>query len=435
MTSRRRGRPRPGRWLGAIVGPVAAFSLLAAACGGEGEVSLGEPGTPIELTVGALVPQTGDLSRYGPAGEKAAKLAVTQARAALEAAGSESTVSLEVGDTETDPRAALEAADELIADGSSCLVGAWGSMQTATIGQALVARREVPLISPASTSPEITDLPDEGYVFRTAPSDVLRAPILADAVGEELGTDATISVAGRDDSYGEGLTSEFTDAFEAAGGEVDGPALYPVVAPSYEGPAAAINSSKPDGYVIVDFEQPYGRVGSALIRTDGFDAGTLFTADGLEFDRVPETIPESALDGASGVAVAAPGDTKAGREFADLYAGSKLGPKDLAGFEAQSFDATSLCVLAAVAAGSDDGPAIRSKIADVAGPPGRRYDHTQIDAAVAALEQGEEIDFQGVSGPLDLDSDGDPTVATYELFSYDGRTLQRGEQVEVGAGR
>ena len=91
---------------------------------------------------------------------------------------------------------------------------------------AVAARQQVPLISPASTSPEITDLPDDGYVFRTAPSDALQGQVLADAVGEQFGTDATISVAARNDAYGEGIITAFQEEFEAAGGTDDGPVLY-----------------------------------------------------------------------------------------------------------------------------------------------------------------------------------------------------------------
>ena len=53
-----------------------------------------------DLTVGALVPLTGALSPFGPAGEKAADLAIQEAQAALE--GTDITLAdLASADTET----------------------------------------------------------------------------------------------------------------------------------------------------------------------------------------------------------------------------------------------------------------------------------------------------------------------------------------------
>ncbi|MGB3099895.1 MAG: ABC transporter substrate-binding protein, partial [Solirubrobacterales bacterium] len=201
------------RKLLAIAGAATALSLGVAACGDDDSSTTGggdTSGTLDGLTVGALIPQTGDLSIFAPAGEKAAKLAVEQANAALKSAGSSAEVTLTVGDTETKPQATVQAANKLASDGASCFAGAWASADTIPAGQSVAAKQQIPLISPASTSPEITDLPDDGYVFRTAPSDALQGQVLADAVGETFGTDATISVAARNDAYGEGIATQFS---------------------------------------------------------------------------------------------------------------------------------------------------------------------------------------------------------------------------------
>jgi hypothetical protein len=41
--------------------------------------------------------------------------------------------------------------------------------------------------------------------------------------------------------------------------------------------------------------------------------------------------------------------------------------------------------------------------------------------AIEADQAGEDIDFEGVSGNLDLDDNGDPTVGTYDVYSYDDK--------------
>ncbi|MGI8726858.1 MAG: ABC transporter substrate-binding protein [Solirubrobacterales bacterium] len=428
-----------GKRLLAIASSVAALSLGVAACGddddggGSGDTG-GDAGAPIDLTVGALIPQTGDLSIFAPAGEKAAQLAVEEAQAAFDEVAPDSAVDLQIGDTETKPQPARQAAEGLISDGASCLAGAWGSANTIPVGQSVASRQQIPLISPASTSPEITDLPDDGYVFRTAPSDALQGQVLADAVGEEFGTDATISVAGRNDAYGDGITSQFASAFEDAGGTINGPVLYDVEASSYDSEAAEITSGDPDGYVIIDFEDPYGKVGAALVRTGNFDATKMFTADGLAFDKIPNTIPSDSLDGASGTRPATPEDTDTAQAFVDLYKESDLKPKDRNTFDAQNFDAVTLCVLGAVAAGSTDGADIQAQLQDISGPPGDKYDFTQLGEAITALQNGEDIDFDGISGPIDFDDNGDPTAATYEVFKYNNGSLEVQEQVQKEAG-
>lgn len=419
------------RKLLAVAGVITALSLGVAACGDDnGDSTSSGSSETLDLTIGALIPQTGDLSIFAPAGEKAANLAVEQLNSAFQDAGSDSKVTLTVGDTETKPQPATQAANKLISDGASCMAGAWGSAQTIPVGQSVAASQQVPLISPASTSPEITDLPDDGYVFRTAPSDALQGQVLNDAVAEQFGADATISVAGRNDAYGDGITAAFASEYEAGGGTVNGPVLYDPEASSYDSEASEIVAGNPDGFVIIDFEDPYGKVGAALVRTGDFDSTKMWTADGLAFDAIPDTIPSDALDGASGTRPATPENTDTAKSFTTLFEKSKMDPKERNTFDAQNFDAVSLCALAAVAAGSTDGSDIQSKIQDVSGPPGDQYDYTQFSDAITALQNGDDIDFQGVSGPLDLDESGDPTVATYEVYKYDGGKLTVQKQVE-----
>ena len=425
------------RKLLAVAGAITALSLGVAACGDDddGDSTSGSGSSEtLDLTVGALIPQTGDLSIFAPAGEKAANLAVEELNKGFGDAGSDSKVTMQVGDTETKPQPATQAANKLISDGASCLAGAWGSANTIPVGQSVASSQQVPLISPASTSPEITDLPDDGYVFRTAPSDALQGQVLADAVAEQFGADATISVAGRNDAYGDGITAAFATEWEAGGGTVNGPVLYDPEASSYDSEAGDIVSGGPDGYVIIDFEDPYGKVGAALVRTGDFDATKMWTADGLAFDKIPSTIPSDSLDGASGTRPATPEDTDTAKAFNTLFEDSNMKPKARNTFDAQNFDAVMLCALAAVASGSTEGSDIQGEIQNVASAPGDQYDYTQLSDAITALQNGDDIDFEGVSGSLDLDDAGDPTVATYEVFKYNNGTLEVQEQVEKESG-
>jgi ABC-type branched-subunit amino acid transport system substrate-binding protein len=411
------------RWP-AVAAAVLVLGAGGIACGdedGDGDAGGGAeqpaPETSFELTIGDMVPLTGDLSVFGPAGRKAADLSVEQIETAVGEVGSDIQVTVEHADTETASQAAVQAGRQLISGGASCLTGAWASSNTIPVGTSVAARQRIPQISPASTSAEITDLDDNGFVFRTAPSDNLQGVALADTVEEELGgTDFTVSLAARNDAYGEGFINRFKQAWEERGGSTTGPVLYDPQQPSYNSEAGEITSGNPDAYVIIDFPDTYQRMGAALARTGGFDAETLFTADGLAADEIPEGIPARALAGAKGTRPGTPEEGAEVERFAELF--EEAGGPPRGTFDAQNFDAVMMCFLGAVAAGSSDSQDIQEQLQDVSAPPGDKFTFLQLADAIRALQEGRDIDFDGVTGPIDWDENGDPTTATYEVWTY-----------------
>ena len=410
------------RWL-AVVGATIALGGGLVACGedeeedGDGGAAQTAPETSFDLVIGDLVPLTGDLSVFGPPGRKAADLAVDEIDTAVADVGSDIQVSIEHADTETASQAAVQAARRLISNGASCLAGAWASSNTIPVGTSVAARQRVPQISPASTSAEISTHDDNGFVFRTAPSDNLQGVALADTVEEELGgTDFTVSLAARNDAYGEGFIDRFKEAWEERGGSTTGPVLYDPQQPSYNSEAGRIVSGNPDAYVIIDFPDTYARMGAALARTGEFDASKLFTADGLAADEIPEGVPRRALAGAKGTRPGTPEAGEAVERFGTLF--EEAGGPARGTFDAHNFDAVMMCFLAATAAGSSDGTDIHESLRDVSAPPGDKFNFLALPDAVRALQEGRDIDFDGVTGPIDWDENGDPTTATYEVWTY-----------------
>jgi len=406
------------------------LALGVAACGGEeggggggGAQGGGQPrNVQFDMTIGDLVPLSGDLSVFGPPGQAAADLAVQQINQAAREAGVQTNVTVEHADTETQAQAAVQAARQLISGGASCLAGAWASDSTLPVAKSVAIRQRTPLISPASTSAQITTLEDNGLVWRTAPSDFLQGEALADTVEQELGgTNFTISLAARNDAYGQGLVQAFGRAWQQKGGQVTGPVLYDPEQPNYNSEAQEIVSGNPDAYVIIDFPETYARMGAALARTGNFDASKMFTADGLAAEQIPEEVPKQSLAGTRGTRPGTPEEGQVVQQFNQAF--QRTG-EDRGTFDAQNFDAVMLCYLAAVAAGRADGQAISENLRAVSSPPGTQYNFTQLPQAIRALAAGEDIDFQGVTGPIDFDENGDPTTATYEVYRYgedDGR--------------
>jgi branched-chain amino acid transport system substrate-binding protein len=400
---------------------VAGLSFGIAACGDDDETTGGGgdvSNASFDLQIGALVPLTGDLSAFGPAGQKAAELAADELS---KAAPDGVTFELKTQDSQTEPTAAQSAAKQLISGGASCLIGPWSSGETVPVGRSVAAREQVPLISPSATSPEITDLPDDGYVFRTAPSDALQGQVLADAIEKANGgTDGLVSIGGRNDPYGEGIVTEFQKAWEAKGGTTSDPVLWDPELSSYNSEADQIVADDPDTFMLIDFEEPWNKVGPALTRTGKFDAANLGTADGLAFeDGIADSIPVDTLAGARGTRPSTPSDSSTAKAFDQLYSSSSTPPKERNTFDGQNCDAAILCGLAAVAAGSNDPTATKDQVQAVASPPGDKFDYTQLSDAIAALQNGDDIDYEGVSGTADLDDNGDPTLGFYETYEYD----------------
>jgi ABC-type branched-subunit amino acid transport system substrate-binding protein len=382
--------------------------------------------------IGNLVPLRGDLAELGPAGRKSASLAAAGARRAAAKTGIE--VELRSTDTETNDRIAEVSARQLVEDGgASCLVGDWASSGTFAVAGDVAVPEGVPLISPASTSFELSQLDDRGLLFRTAPSDDLQARALAKLAARSLGgaEGERLSIAARDDLYGRHFSSLLAAAWERLGGRVQGPLVYDPGLLSHRADARRIVAGRPDAFAIVDFPQSFARLAPALLATGRFRADRLFVPDVMATDDARDyDIPPTALDGAQGTLPGATAPGPEGAFFDRLFARSRMPPAREAGFDSQAFDAVDLCFLSAVAAESADGGAIAGEVRGVSGPPGRRFGPRDLSAAVQALRDGAEIDYQGASGPLDLDAAGDPTVGVYRIYRYrDGRMSTGGRIV------
>lgn len=380
-----------------------------------------------ELKIGVLVPLTGDLADFGGPGSKAADLARDQFNAAAKAGGSGASVTLVTEDTKTDPQAAQEAATKLIeSDSVAALAGPWGSPEIIPTAENVSVDAGVPLVTPSGTGPQITTLDDDGLVFRTAPSDALQGGVLAQVVAKEFGQDAKVVTANRNDAYGTALVEEFTKAWEAAGGTVVRNVPYNPEAPSLNSEASQIVQGAPDAWVIIDYPDTWKKMGPALVRTGEWDPTRTFTADGLRSGDLPTSTGKESTEGMRGTFPTSEG-APAGEVFDALWKQEVGQPRQT--YDAQNFDAVTLIALAAARAGSDDPREIADAMAEVSGPPGKKFTFEQLQQAITAAEAGEDIDYEGASGPIDLDDNGDPGSSNYGTWEYKGGKLVDGTDV------
>jgi branched-chain amino acid transport system substrate-binding protein len=414
----------------------AALSFGVAACGDDDDDDGGAGETSLELTIGDSVPLSGDLADFGPPGQKAADVADGVIQDAISEAGVDHTVTLVHEDNcgGADQTCAVQAARKMVeSDGASCITGAWASADTLPTAESVAIPDQVVLISPASTSDEITGLEDDGLVSRTSPPDSFQGPTLSEflvekALGQAEG--ATVNVGARNDAYGTGLADTFSAAWEAAGGQVGEEVVYDVKLPNYDTEAEQLVSGNPDGLVIVDFPETYNKVGPALVRA-GFDPKTTFVTDGLISGDLAEGAGADAVNGLRGTAPGVPDGDPSEEAFDALFTETEPADVDRQTFDAQNFDAVILCYLAAVAAGSTEGADMAEHVVDISAPGGTEYTFEELPEAIEALQNGDDIDYQGASGPIDMDENGDATAGVYDIYEFTDGVPEPTDEIEV----
>jgi len=134
----------------------------------------------------------------------------------------------------------------------------------------------------------------------------------------------------------------------------------------------------------------------------------------LQISPTPGDSEVTALEDDELVNSVAPGTAAFGEEsaaFDELFDSSRPTDVKRAPFAAEAFDATILCYLAAVAAGSADGEEMALRLIDNTAPAGTEYSWEELPDAVKALGAGEDIDYTGASGPIDMDENGDASAS------------------------
>jgi ABC-type branched-subunit amino acid transport system substrate-binding protein len=397
--------------------------LGIAACGDDDDDDGGGGETSLNLTIGDSIPLTGDLSDFGPPGEKASDLAVAEINAAIQQAGVDHTVNVVHEDNETNPQAAVQAARKMVdADGATCITGAWASSDTIPTAQSVSIPDGILQISPASTAPAISDIDDDGLLNRTSPSDTFQAATLANTIGEDLGgaEGKTVNVGARNDEYGSAFTENFRASWEELGGTIGQEVIYDPEQPSYNSEAQQITSGNPAAIVVIDFPETFVKVGPALQRTGNWDPTKAWGTDGLASSDLPGDVGPPIVEGMRGTAPGAPERGEAEEAFRNLYDNAEPRDVEAQTFDAQQFDATILCYLAAVAAGSTDGQEMADQLTDITAPGGTQYTWEQLPEMIEALQNGDDIDYEGAAGSINLNEFGDATSEVYDSYQYKG---------------
>lgn len=363
------------------------------------------------LTIGTLLPETGSLAFLGPPEFAGVELAVQEINENGGVLGQDvAKIDSDSGDTTTD--IATQSVTRLLGEGVDAIIGAASSGVSFTVIDQITGAGVVHF-SPANTSPDFTDYDDNGLYFRTAPSDVLQGRVLGDLLAQDGCLDAAAIVL--DDPYGTGLAENVQTSLEAAGGAfVIDPILYPEGTDNFSAQVTQVADGGAECVVLIGFAETVQIVNEMIAQglqpgTDEGEVPTYFV-DGNLAD-YSEDLPAGALEGNKGTLPGA----EAPQEFQDRLLEVDPSLTEFS-YAAESYDAAIVIALAAIAAESDAGTDIGAAIPDVT----REGEVCETFAdCVALLEEGSDIDFNGVSGPIELSDQGDPTEATIGIFQYD----------------
>ena len=423
------------RWL-RLLALFLGISLVAAACGDDDdtEAEEEEPTDTTEeesaappvgeaaptctgdsdgvLRIGGLLPSTGDLAFLGPPEIAGAELAIAD----VNAAGGVLDKPAEYlpGDSgDGDPDIANPTVDGHLAAGADAILGAAASGVSLNVIDKITDACKIHF-SPANTSPEFTDYDDGDLYFRTSPSDVLQGRVLADLILEE--GHSSVALLARQDSYGEGLLRFTMEPLEEGGAEVVVDRVYDPEAQTFSAEVDEVISADPDALVMIGFAE------SSIILNDLFEQG--FTPDEKGIYLV-----DGNIGNALGQEFAEPGilvgvkGTLPTAELTEEFRGrldgqwqkDTGGPLDDYSYGPETYDAVVIMALAAEIAGSDDPAQIA---ANINGVTREGTECTTFEECKQLVADGEDIDYNGPSGPQDFSQPGEPTAASFAIMAY-----------------
>ncbi len=87
-------------------------------------------------------------------------------------------------------------------------------------------------------------------------------------------------------------------------------------------------------------------------------------------------------------------------------------------YAAESYDAVVLLALASLAAGSTEAADIAEHLQEVSGGSGDGETCDSFAACAEIINGGGVADYDGYSGPVTFDENGDPTEATIGIFQF-----------------
>ena len=375
------------------------------------------------LVLGVLGPQTGSQAFLGAPGIAAVGLAIDDVNAAGGVLSSR--VVRVMGDSgDAGQGLAAAALDDQRAQGVQAIIGPWSAAVALEVIDAAVADG-IAMISPGATSPALTTYPDRGLFFRVVPSDASQGTLLAEVAGD-LGKDRAATIV-RADAYGVGIQQAFAQEFASRGGAMAAAVTYQSGAPSLATAVTQVAEAQPDVVLVAGFEESAAVIREMIRQGVGPGDVQVLLSEGAVSRTAYADLPKDSMTGTLG-ALPVLGAVAGRKAFQErlLQADPEL---TTFAYGAEAYDATILAALAAEYAGCADGASIAAALPQVANAnPGSDVCSTFADC-LEIVRRGDQPNYQGVTGLLDLSEAGEPRAGSTEIVRYSSNTKFRRIQV------
>jgi branched-chain amino acid transport system substrate-binding protein len=264
----------------------AALAVTASACKKKDEASSSSSGPATgDLVIGHFASMTGNTAHFGQDTDKAARLAADQLNEAGGVLGRK--LKIVTLDTRGDGADAANAVTRLIdVEKATAILGEVASSLSLQ-GGPIAQRRKIPMVSPSSTNPKVTQIGD--YVFRVCYIDPFQGKVMAQFARNTLKLDRVAILKDVKNDYSKGLAEAFQKAFVALGGTIAAEQSYSAGDTDFSAQVTAIKSSPAQaiwvpGYYseVASIARTAQRLGVKLplLGGDGWDAPELFTIAG-----------------------------------------------------------------------------------------------------------------------------------------------------------
>ncbi len=367
-----------------------------------------------EIKMGIILGFTGPIESLTPDMGNSAELAFKEASDSGQLLGGQKIKIVRADSTCIDAAAATAAAERLItSDKVTGIMGADCSGVTTAIANNVAIPNGVTMVSPSATSPALSTIADNGYFFRTAPSDARQGQVLAQITVERGFNDVAVTFVNND--YGKGLSDSFINAYKGLGGKVSAVVPHETDKADYSAEVAALNASGAGILAVFGYVNQGGNhIIQGSIDSGAFDKFIL--ADGMYGEDLLKNM-DGDLSGTFGTV---PGtDSKGAASFAKMAktAGIKAGGP----FTGESYDAAALLVLAMQSGGSTDRAALASNVLAVANTPGEKIMPGELGKALRILASGGAVDYVGATN-VELVGGGEAS-GSYKEFEVKGKAF------------
>ncbi len=367
--------------------------------------------TPVTtpLVIGTLLPETGSLAFLGPPEVAGVRLALDEVNGAGGVLGQPvQLIPGDSGDTTTDT--ATTTVDRLLAGGSSVIIGAASSSVSLKVIDKVTGSGVVQF-SPANTSDQFVCYPDKGQFFRTAPTDVLQAQAVSKLIAEDGAQ--RVSILALNDPYGTGLATNTVNNLEAAGIPTDQiqKIIYDPNAQSFNAEIDDVKNFAPDAVLVIGFDE------SAKIITRMHEVGIgpsddmlVYGVDGNMGNALGAGVAKGLLDTMRGTTPL----TDVGAAFQDRLKTVDPALVDF-NYAGEAYDAVVISALAAEQAKSTAGTDIAANINAVTKGGEKCTTYAQ---CLPLVQEGTDIDYDGVTGELNFSDGGEPATGSYGNLVY-----------------